>query len=305
MKYSSFTALIEERVQERYGKEKNVFRNTIIKNNDVELDALEISSPSEKATPTIYLNDFYEDYKQGKSLDSIVETICNIYDNRIPLNDNCTNIFSDFENVKKNLAFKLVNFEKNEKFLKDVPYIKFLDFAIIFYCLISDKDCNAMAVIHNHHAKAFGVDEKDLYKIAFENTPKILPYILSPMEEILKKLLIINSGPEEDPDFTFDKLFGTKKSGMYVLSNTKNFNGSAVMLYKDVLKDIATALGNVDLYIIPSSVHELIILPDLGTMDKKALTAMVRDVNASEVAESEILSDHAYFYNHEEGKLYA
>ena len=129
--------------------------------------------------------------------------------------------------------------------------------------------------------------------------------ILSSMEEILKKLLIINSGPEEDPDFTFDKLFGTKKSGMYVLSNTKNFNGSAVMLYKDVLKDIATALGNVDLYIIPSSVHELIILPDLGTMDKKALTAMVRDVNASEVAESEILSDHAYFYNHEEGKLYA
>ena len=85
-------------------------------------------------------------------------------------------------------------------------------------------------------------------------------------------------------------------SDMYILTNETKLNGAACILYENVLYDFAQKLGE-DLYILPSSVHEVILLPKLSVFEKDELVNMVREVNTEGVAAEEVLSDHVYEYN--------
>lgn len=89
---------------------------------------------------------------------------------------------------------------------------------------------------------------------------------------------------------------------MYVLTNLFKINGAACMLYKEPLKLFSARVGK-DLYIIPSSIHEVIILPADNNICKNELNAMVQQVNKEEVAESDILSDHVYMYDREKDAI--
>ena len=88
-------------------------------------------------------------------------------------------------------------------------------------------------------------------------------------------------------------------SDMYVLTNESKLNGAACILYENVLYDFAQKLG-ADLYILPSSVHEVILLPKLSMFEKDELVNMVKEVNTEGVAADEVLSDHVYEYNRTE-----
>ena len=92
------------------------------------------------------------------------------------------------------------------------------------------------------------------------------------------------------------------ETGMYVLSNFSRLYGAGVILYDGVLENCAKVLGG-SFYILPSSVHEVIIVPDEGQMTKENLEAMVREVNATQVEEQELLSDYVYYYSISEGAV--
>lgn len=82
---------------------------------------------------------------------------------------------------------------------------------------------------------------------------------------------------------------------MYVLTNAEKMNGAAAILDSKTMEGISEKLGG-DFVIIPSSIHEVIILP-LNTADTDTLNGMVNDVNASEVAPLDVLSNHVYKYD--------
>lgn len=154
---------------------------------------------------------------------------------------------------------------------------------IIFNVFVDfDGNNRGTVLITNSHLEKWNIKKEFLYSIASRNTEKIMPFEFMAMEDILQEL----TGEEFEPS----------ENEMYVLSNKDRCFGAAVLLYKDALKNVADILQD-DYYILPSSVHELIIIPKLKSVGKDELTLMVKDVNATQLEPEEILSDHAYFYS--------
>jgi hypothetical protein len=83
---------------------------------------------------------------------------------------------------------------------------------------------------------------------------------------------------------------------MYVLSNDRGINGASTLLYPNVLYDFASSI-RMNFYILPSSIHECILVPDTGKLSKAALKEMVKDVNDSHVSADEVLSNEVYYYD--------
>ena len=296
MNYGEFLEYVRDGISKILGEESNVYVHKVLKNNNIELDALAVTQPGSNVSPTIYLNEYYNDYLDGRKLGGIINDIYDLYEEHRGKMEFDIEIFKDFEKIKKRIAFKVVNAASNQKLLEDVPNIPLLDLAIVFYFIVdSDFLGSATALIHNMHLELWNINEKELYKIAMENTPKILNYELRNMNEIIREM-ISSEIKGEIPDIAFKEVEDSKgRIKMYVLTNSQKVNGAACILYDGILADFASKHGK-DLYILPSSVHEVILVLDEDEIKKEDLDNMVREVNRIEVDEGDILSDHAYIY---------
>ena len=83
---------------------------------------------------------------------------------------------------------------------------------------------------------------------------------------------------------------------MYVMTNTRGINGAACLLYKNALARFAQKLKQ-DLFLLPSSVHEVILVPKSDILKKEDLSEMVREINKTEVSPKEVHSDTVYVYD--------
>ena len=319
MEYNEFLSYIKDSINAIIGEERQVNIHKIIKNNDVELDGLTIMSKESNISPTIYLNDYYKEYKNGRSAGDIVFDIYGLYEQQNNKMDFDLSFFSDFSKIKDRLMFKLINYNSNTKLLSEIPFIKFLDLAIVFYCFIeNDTLGDATVLIHTNHMNIWNVSTEDLYEHAMINTPRTLPPVITSMNDILKELFVerlqneyINSEIDNDEDISFDDMAedllnifnNSNNPSMYVLTNTHKTNGSACILYKNVLKDFSLQI-NSDLLILPSSIHEVIIIPYSDDLSPEQLTHMVKEVNLKELDAIEILSDHVYRYERNTDKIY-
>lgn len=260
--------------------------NTVTKNNGLTLDGLIIFSPTSNISPTIYVNHYFEQYASGRDIDDIVNDIADVYTDSLPKTNFDIQSFTDWERVRGNIIYCLVNREKNAELLEKVPHREFLDLAIIYKCLVSNFDTDGCATIQirNEHLEFWNVSESDLFTVASENTPKKFKADLKDICSTLSGMM--------DSDMDID----LSPAPMFVLSNTSKLNGATVILYNNVLKKFADMIKS-DLYILPSSVHETILLPSFEGMSKDELKEMVECVNATQVAPHEVLSDNVYFYD--------
>ncbi len=258
---------------------------TITKNNGVDKDAFIISSPDTNLCPTIYLLPYYHRYLDGVSKEDIVEDIFTTYSRALPSYDFDTSVFTDFEKARHNIILRLVSYERNKELLASVPHKRFLDFAILFYCLLQADDSNqASILIYDDHLRFWNIDEEELYEIALSNTPKLLTHRLDNLHSILTEVI------SDSSEFADQEVFP-----IYVLSNQYRTYGASVLLYPNLIASLADRFEK-DLVILPSSVHELLLLPTGGTPDMDYYADMVQQVNATQLADDEILSDHAYLY---------
>ena len=271
----------------------NITINHVIKNNGCEMDGLVIMEKGKDIAPTIYLDSFYELYTNGENIKNIIRQIEVIYEQN---KNNVTfdvNILKHFDTIKDKIVYKVVNYRSNEKLLEQVPHKRILDLAVVFYCLLDNEyGRSATALIYNNNLKNWNVTIDDVYKAALKNTPDLLHSKISSMAALFEKCGVNVDGEEVD-------LKDYVPSDMYVLTNESKLNGAACILYENVLYDFAQKLG-ADLYILPSSVHEVILLPKLSMFEKDELVNMVKEVNTEGVAADEVLSDHVYEYNRTE-----
>ena len=275
------------------GEGGNITINHVIKNNGCEMDGLVIMEKGKDIAPTIYLDSFYELYTNGENIKNIIRQIELIYEQN---KNNVTfdvNILKHFDTIKDKIVYKVVNYRSNEKLLEQVPHKRILDLAVVFYCLLDNEyGRSATALIYNNNLKNWNVTIDDVYKAALKNTPDLLHSKISSMAALFEKCGVNVDGEEVD-------LKDYVPSDMYVLTNESKLNGAACILYENVLYDFAQKLG-ADLYILPSSVHEVILLPKLSMFEKDELVNMVKEVNTEGVAADEVLSDHVYEYNRTE-----
>lgn len=296
MNYQEFKSHIAAAIQAELGSDVKVTIQDILKNNDTHLDGLTILSARYNLSPTIYLNYYFRQYEKGCPLSQIKQDILSAYRENCPPGSIDISFFTDYDKVKSRIIFKLINYERNQELLKDVPHYRFLDLAIVFNCLLdSGPSGNATILIYNHHLNFWDITRDDLYALAAANTPKLLKYDLRSMTDVLKEFL-----RGDEPIFPKEDL--TNPYPMYVLSNQCKLNGSVSILYQNLLRDFAHRLGS-DLYILPSSVHEVLLIPAFHHSSCQELSKMVTDVNSSQLSQEEILSDHVYYYSRETEKL--
>lgn len=293
MEYKEFVEYIKMNAGYIAGEGGNITINHVIKNNGCEMDGLVIMEKGKDIAPTIYLDSFYELYTNGENIKNIIRQIEVIYEQN---KNNVTfdvNILKHFDTIKDKIVYKVVNYRSNEKLLERVPHKRILDLAVVFYCLLDNEyGRSATALIYNNNLKNWNVTIDDVYKAALKNTPDLLHSKISSMAALFEKCGVNVDGEEVD-------LKDYVPSDMYVLTNESKLNGAACILYENVLYDFAQKLG-ADLYILPSSVHEVILLPKLSMFEKDELVNMVKEVNTEGVAADEVLSDHVYEYNRTE-----
>lgn len=322
MTYEEFIDYVQRGIEELLDNGNIVRVHKVLKNNNVELDALTVINKDSNVSPTIYLNQYFDDYMKGLELKYIVQEIYNLYEEHSKKIDFNVDIFKDYNKICNRIAFKLINTKANERLLEDIPSVPFMDLSIVFYCLLdNNKMGSATALIHNVHMDMWNVTVRELFRRAKENTPLLLKYELRNMNEMIKEMLIcdlqetiyekdgrydMNCGmpePEVVADGLMRDIIDDKNAvAMYMLTNRQRTNGAICMLYDNVLSDFAKELKK-DLYIIPSSVHEVILVPIDDGITREELTKMVKEVNENELDEIDILSDHVYHYNHKSKKI--
>ncbi len=296
MTYEKFLTVITQSVQQAMGQEYRVLLHHVLKNNATPMDGISILKIGEKASPTIYLNEFYKEWEKGKSILEITDKIQRIYQTHCRKMEFRIEEFKNYEKIKGKLAIKLINYHENNTMLQEIPFKRFLDLAVVCYVLIGKIESNTASIlVRQEYRKIWKVSEEELFLQAFENTPKLLPPELKSMNTLIQEAL---SGQELEDE----KEYQEGEIPMYVLTNVMRFNGAAAMLYPGVISNFARWLGK-DLYILPSSVHEVILIPLVSDIEKHVLEQMVREVNQEEVEQMEQLSNEVYCYFRENGEF--
>ena len=304
--YKTFIGAIAHRVKESMGEGYNIQIYKVMKNNSLELDSLIVLQEGKNVSPNIYLMPYYESYLEGTPMNEIIERLCSIYrDSTVPIVDN--NFQYSYEEMKPYIIYRLISYDRNKKLLENVPYIKYFDLAITFHCLVrNDEDGIGTIRITNEHLKIWDASLNEIEAFAKNNTKKYFPISIRTMDEVIKEMLFDDMDkdlPEEIINQILYQSFSYQHEyKMYILSNLKGINGATCMLYEDVFQELASQIKS-NFYILPSSIHEIILVPDDNNMKKETLMEMVKDVNCTQVAPEEVLSNEVYYYSRERNSI--
>ena len=266
--------------------------------NGKEVDAFTITKEDTAATPTFYFKNLLEDYKNGKSITDIADDVLDLYfyaAKNSPTNiDEC----QDFNIQKHKICYRIVNKEAYKKQLPSIPHIDFFDLAIIFYSILSiDKESEMSFTVTNDMLRVWNATPQELFILATTNTPKLLPINITSLNALMFQVDIPQHETISD---TIDNL---PFDYVYAITNEYSRNGFSGIFYPGVLKCLGKRFGN--FYLLPSSIHEALIVPEDCGMTPEYLKEMVKAVNTDVVSPDEYLSDSIYQYNVEQDKINA
>lgn len=298
-----FATTVQSAVEAYYGDDVKAEIHNVTKNNGLKLTGITIKDKSCNTAPTIYLEGFYMEYQNGRDMASICQKIFKLYEDNRLIEDFDTTCITEFECAKTKVCFKLVNAEKNKDLLQNAPHLTIHDLAIIFYVMVSGElDGIGSVTVTNHIQEMWGVDTDTLFTLARTNSQRLLKGQVQSMMNVMMDIVAEHADEvdEELIDTVFDIYVEEEGavSPMYVASNRNKVNGASVILYSGLLKGFADKIND-SFYILPSSVHEVLFIPASTGPDAEYLKEMVYDVNRTQVAEDEILSDHIYYYDRE------
>ena len=287
--YKTFGKEIVKDIEKHYEGSADVSVSEVLKNNGKKMDGISISFIDNSAVPVIYIEAFYDEYKQGKlSIEECAEKIISIREkNRANTDINrLTDMLADWEQVKENVYPQLVNTANNKELLNSVVNEPFLDLSIIYVIRGNERKGEGYSIKMTKelfdHLK---ISYETLKEQAIDNLKKE-HYHVESMESVIERMMCgISAETEEETEI--------EPGGMYVMSNRSGMFGAAGLLNKEFLKRFKEN----NMYVIPSSIHELILIPDNKGIDVEDLTNMIREVNSNCVADTDILADHPYYYD--------
>lgn len=264
------------------------------------LDALCLRSNKDTTgiSPSIYINDMYEQYLRTEDLQAVLR---NAAENMHQAFINMPTIPTmDSAVAKENIVFQLINTMQNEDMLLSVPHREMQDLSIIYRWVMSvDETGIQSTVVHQNLAEKLGLSEEELFRAAVENTRRIFPPTVRSMNDVMKDMFIRDGMPVEMIEMMIPEI--PEDRMLWVISNEQGINGAASMLYEDQLQALAANLEE-DLYILPSSVHEVIaVSSSMG--DPYELAQMVNEINMDQVSLEERLSNQVYHYDKDLRKL--
>ena len=304
MSYGEFLKELKEMLQMHFGENFIIRLNQVRKTNLGELDAILIQNKDKpNICPNFYGHELYREYQKGKMMRELVEGIAKIYeehgDDITEENSNLSQMDRFYE-IKDNIYFRLINTEKNQELLEEIPHVSFLNLVMVFYLLVSnEKEGIGSIRITNELMERWHTSSQELHELAMENTEKLFPIKTSCLQMVLGKFF--GCGDRKEPVGLDRNIirFCAETGEPLVLTNKSGINGFSVILYKDCLKTLGELLKN-DFYILPSSIHEGLIIPAVSEIgNPQQLRDMVKEVNESCVEPEEYLSDEIYYFDRE------
>ena len=263
------------------------------KNNGVEKTQLFIREEGKYYGTAIDLEAFYQRYLAGSDLEMILEDISDVFFTNMSLPEDIhVNDFVVYEKVQNLIYLQAVNYEANKERLQFMPYIRKLDLALILKIHIPcDCGCCFNAEVSWSMVEAWQVDTEHLFFQAIKNTERLFPPVWESMISMAEAYLSID-----------EEIFDTDTLPLYVLTNREKHHGAMVVFYPGFLKTFAEILGS-DLYLMPSSIHEMMAVPAEEPMDPQNLKAIVCEVNDAAVEPEQRLGEHVYLFCREKNDL--
>ena len=292
MNYSEFQTLLITRLNSFTSPGISVQIQMFRKNNATDRIGLVLfdeHEPDQMLSPIVYPDQLYQSYLAGASMEEITECAWKIL--HFPTPTEVIDILENKDYILEHAVLRLIGKERNEEYLKDVLFREFLDFAVVIGILVRDgEDSYALTVLQRETFDGLEITEEELFQRAAANSAAFFGDQMLDMSMMLRF-------PGESAEIDPEHLECTDYT-QYILTNRRHFYGASALLYTDKLRKLSESL-NRDLLILPSSIHELILLPEYGTEDTASLQLMVKNVNQCEVSEDEILTDHVYRYSRE------
>lgn len=194
---------------------------------------------------------------------------------------------TNYDEMKSKLAMEVVSADRNAEMLQNVPHEQMEDMAVVYRLILGqDSEGRSSVFVTNDLMEQFGVTHEQLHDDAMINAPEIRPSEIRGMSVVMTEMMGPEMIPEIDP----------ADEQMFVAGVSDNIHGAGVIAYPNFFEDAAEKLSG-DFYVLPSSIHEVLLVRDNGEMTAKDLEAMVREVNATQVAPEEQLTDHVYHYD--------
>lgn len=298
MSFEEFTGNVVKEIRVKMGDAFQIGKREVTKNNNVKLTGIAVMKEGADIGPYIYLDEFYREYESGgMKSDEIVNEVCRLILKHLEdVPDVDISGFCNWETVHGDIYPKLVNAEQNKELLEKIPHRHFLDLAVVYYAVARDhaREDSGTILIHNGHMEIWGQEEENLYQTAMMNMRADGEADLITLETIIKRIAGITF-PKKDGNASHD-------TDMYILTNRHRRFGAAEILDKKTLRMIADQLGD-RFIVLPSSVHETIVLPPKDAKKYDGLAKMVREVNDTQVDREERLSYHVYVYSRDEETL--
>lgn len=246
---------------------------------------------------TLYMESLYNAYLEHGDMNEIIATATEVVEASIKecryLQDKV-----DFRHSEDGVVFQLIHTEQNKELLKTMPHREFMDLSIVYRCIldISDEGMLSAPVTHAY-ADMLGLNEEELYELAFENTRYIMQPTVHTMEQVIEGLEeALNMKGEIMGESTMEQ-----RPPLYVITNSKRTWGAASVLYKGKLLSLAEQLDS-DLYLIPSSTHEMMITPAKQEM-LEVVESTLYEANQNVVDIGERLSNEIYLYDRKSNSI--
>lgn len=296
---NEFTKNITKEIENIMGSGYKVKILNTEKINTGRFHALIILKDGANISQNFYIEELYRDYQSGRmtirEMAGRIASSC--YNNTASIEElkGLGKYINDKEWAEERLFLQLINSSKNKSLLENSVHMDFNGLSLVLYVLAADNKAGmCRARVTKAMCQGYGWNGKEILDYALENTAKLFPYCLCTLQEVLQKAL----------DTTDAETCGLPSIGndMLVITNEKYVNGAAAIFYPGVLKEISEKHGT-SLFLIPSSIHEFLILEDNGMYSPAELESMVKDVNNSSVLPEELLSDNVYYYSCNTGML--
>ena len=283
LSYELFCEHFLEQLRLRFGKDYVLEREDALGYNGVHKEMLLVGKTGAGCIPRFDLRAYYEAYlERGKWEELFVEIEQAVYSQKVPTEQKLKELFSK-EQIRERLIVRLLSKKRNEELLKDMPHLPFLDLVITFHVLIEKEEggTKTVRVTKKIWEEYIGESMLQMYQLALHNTELFFPARMEKLEKLLHM-------PE---------LFG--ESGLFMLSNQYGIYGATVLLYEGVQKKIESVLGG-DYYVIPSSVHEILVIQKQNVPNEELLKDTILEVNRTQVGAEDVLSNLLYRYEEQQ-----
>lgn len=285
MDYNRYKEALKERVEEQL-ENVEVQYMEVVDNNDTKKEMLALETKDDPVIMRIHMDDIYKQYVATQDLEESKKQVVLLYRSRKQIPEEWMDY--SWEQIRSRIRIRLVRLKGNEEFLKNRPYKEVLDMTMIFVAALQKGEEDAAVHISLQHMRAWEIDTEELYRAAMENLEKE-EFSLTELGFYLSQMTgeDLQGGPD-----------------LYALTTENRMYGARAMFRKDMLKEVAAKKGS-NLFILPSSIHEVLLLPESDGYHAEGLAAMVSTINHDPdiVRSEDVLTDSVYYYDRESGEV--